>query len=427
MLWVYDYGLLLLEVISIGVVAKILFGGKFSKHKWRYFLFGLITTIVILLEKMENKDFLSNNRNIIICMFLLLLCFEFGIIRMIMCGFLSYFVYSFLTLIFVLIFENVFSRESQGITVLGSIMGTVFLFILLYLYCKKNHKSIDVSRNKWLSILAGILIFIGIYMAGYPYFNISEFHKPAYILYFAVFGILVIIFGVSYVAIINNNYEYKYKEKISTEKTKLMHDYYGLIEARDLEMRRFRHDYKNHIRGIIYYVNEEKYEDLKTYVQSMYEDSVFERDIYDVGLNFVNAILCKYYDETKEENIKLQVSGDASPASGIDDYDWSTIIPNLLNNAIEATRQVEDEDKTIEISFKYIRNKIVVSVTNPIKDNVNIPDLANIKTSKKDKINHGFGIKNIIKTVEKYNGDISCEVNDSNVNITVWMICNQIS
>ena len=122
------------------------------------------------------------------------------------------------------------------------------------------------------------------------------------------------------------------------------------------------------------------------------------------------------------------ISGDASRASIIDDYDWSTIIPNLLNNAIEATRQIEDEDKTIEISFKYIRNKIVVSVTNPIKDDVNIPDLANIKTSKKDKLNHGYGIKNIRNSVEKYHGDLTCKIDENNqFVIVIWLQSDHLS
>lgn len=104
------------------------------------------------------------------------------------------------------------------------------------------------------------------------------------------------------------------------------------------------------------------------------------------------------------------ISGDASRASTIDDFDLSTIIPNMLNNAIEATLSVIDEERVISVDFKNIQNKILIIVSNPVSEIVNIKALNEVKTTKKDRINHGFGIKNIISSANKYKGTVTYEM-----------------
>ena len=55
-------------------------------------------------------------------------------------------------------------------------------------------------------------------------------------------------------------------------------------------------------------------------------------------------------------------------------------------------------------------NATVITISNPTNEDIRIRGNY-IKTTKEDKRNHGLGISNIRRAVQKYNGyaDISCE------------------
>lgn len=345
-----------------------------------------------------------------------------------MCGTIVYYMISLVDSLVYVACLQIFNSNDTYMVLQCSILGTIFVLTFLYLYKLIIKKQVNFEKNRILVIFVSIFFVYGTRLIFYPYMSADDFQINRYVANICVYCIVAIIFMVTFILLSNQNSEYKIKEKVNYEKNRVMYNYYQQVEERDKEIRRFRHDYKNHIRGIKYYLSEKKYEELEKYVESIDGEGFAYSQIVDVGHNYINAILSHYVSETSKSDIKLVISGDASRASIIDDYDWSTIIPNLLNNAIEATRQIEDEDKTIEISFKYIRNKIVVSVTNPIKDDVNIPDLANIKTSKKDKLNHGYGIKNIRNSVEKYHGDLTCKIDENNqFVIVIWLQSDHLS
>ena len=87
----------------------------------------------------------------------------------------------------------------------------------------------------------------------------------------------------------------------------------------------------------------------------------------------------------------------------LEDEDLVVILANLLNNAIEACEKCEDKRR---IKFKFMLEDGLVILS--IKNTYNHPliyDNDEIKTSKEvTPDEHGVGIKNIIRIVEKYSG-----------------------
>lgn len=123
---------------------------------------------------------------------------------------------------------------------------------------------------------------------------------------------------------------------------------------------------------------------------------------YRNNLSTINALLINDdIDEAKD--IKTSYSINIPRDIPIDDYDIGLILNNALNNAIEACLNVD-------IASRYIKCKIFIkgnylnfyfenSCDNNFKENN-----GELITTKKDKNSHGFGIKNIISIVKKYNG-----------------------
>ena len=87
-----------------------------------------------------------------------------------------------------------------------------------------------------------------------------------------------------------------------------------------------------------------------------------------------------------------------------------TLLANALDNALEAVQKIEDES-VIRVDATVKNRFFVLTVTNPVLEDVKIGKNNTIKTTKANRNEHGIGTKNIQKVVKKYNGalDLECE------------------
>ncbi len=169
-----------------------------------------------------------------------------------------------------------------------------------------------------------------------------------------------------------------------------------------VEIRRFKHDLTNHIGVLRELMNQKKLEEAREYIDTIWNvQNEFELKIH-TGDSFLDVIMNYYLYIVTKENIKFTVSGKVTTISYIEMFDITTLMGNVLQNAIEASK------KTIvpKIRVEFIEHKteIFISVSNSIVEKVNTNNNY-LKTSKEDKVNHGFGLKNIIATVKKYHGE----------------------
>ena len=106
----------------------------------------------------------------------------------------------------------------------------------------------------------------------------------------------------------------------------------------------------------------------------------------------------------KNENINFRYSIFMATNSSIDIYDMCIILGNLLDNAIEASRYVQDKNRSVELNIRQHEKYISMNVCNTVETKVQIEN-NKIKTTKKNKELHGFGIMSIKEISQKYNGN----------------------
>ena len=142
--------------------------------------------------------------------------------------------------------------------------------------------------------------------------------------------------------------------------------------------------------------------------------------------NFVaDAIINNKAVIAAQSGNKIQFDGQF-PAEGLADEDICTILANALDNAIEAVAKIEDES-TITVEA-VIRNKnFILNISNPVIENIKIGKNNSIKTTKKNRNEHGIGTKNIIKVVNKYNGAmvIECDNKIFSINIRLQLLSSK--
>lgn len=183
-----------------------------------------------------------------------------------------------------------------------------------------------------------------------------------------------------------------------------------------------------------------KYHDLKHQIAILRKESnsdkreeylsEIERGITDYELQFktgngvLDTILTSKSMQCARHGITLTCVADGSLLNQIYVMDLCTIFGNALDNAIECETQIEDKEKRlIHVSVSRFQAFILIRVENYIENNVKFKDDLPV-TTKPEKGYHGFGIKSIRYSVEKYNGTLTVTAKDNWFVLKALIPCN---
>ncbi len=176
-------------------------------------------------------------------------------------------------------------------------------------------------------------------------------------------------------------------------------------------VRRFKHDIINHVGALRELVNQKKTEDAKEYIDTIWNiQDVFDLKIH-TGDSFLDVIMNYYLYLAAKQSIKFAVSGKLVGKMHLEMFDITTLMGNILQNAMEAT--IKADDPKIQVEFIEHKKEFFIVVSNSVVEKPNIKKDF-FMTSKRDKMNHGFGMKNIVAVVEKYYGEYYMESIEEN-------------
>ncbi len=130
---------------------------------------------------------------------------------------------------------------------------------------------------------------------------------------------------------------------------------------------------------------------------AMYEDYVH------TGNDILDIILKEKSELAREKSIAFSVTADLNGVDFIEPLDISTIFSNALDNAIEASEKLPEEQRAILVKAGKMQNFFSVLIENNCLQN---SENTNIRSTKSDDFLHGFGISNMRKAAEKYDGQL---------------------
>lgn len=167
------------------------------------------------------------------------------------------------------------------------------------------------------------------------------------------------------------------------------------------DMRSFRHDINHHLYILSEFSKKDKISELKEYIKTMAEDYEKMRGIH--SGNFVaDCIISRILHELKDkETFRFDLEGHFPESFFMEDIDFCILLSNLLENAKEAMEKIIGEC-LLQMEVKCFQQWFYLIVRNSVASE----DIDFQSTSKADKRNHGFGVQNIRRIVEKYHGTV---------------------
>lgn len=193
--------------------------------------------------------------------------------------------------------------------------------------------------------------------------------------------------------------------------------YFELLEHQNDELQMFVHDTKNHYRTL-YNLSDEP-EKLQKYIEGIVDDLEKTNQIGKTSNKLLDLILSKYDYICEKNHITFEKNIHKSDVSFMADNDLTSILNNMLDNAIESA--VKSNRKFITIGINKLGNMLVVDVNNS-SDTPPLVKNGKLVSTKKSAGLHGYGFKSICRTAKKYNGDVEWEYNQDTKEFTVSII-----
>ena len=182
-------------------------------------------------------------------------------------------------------------------------------------------------------------------------------------------------------------------------------DYYKERIAEEERVRSIYHDLKNHLLVMESRQNTAETRQMAETLRSQIADY---EDYVHTGNEFLDIILKDKAAKARENQIDFSALVDFKGVDFIEPLEISTIFGNAIDNAMEASERLPEDQRLVTVKAERVRDMLIITV-----ENNTLPGTQPAEgTTKKDRFVHGFGIPNIKKAVEKYDGQCSFRQED---------------
>lgn len=285
----------------------------------------------------------------------------------------------------------------------------IVMFGLVLLVCLINRRSkrqislrflLPVTPCWAISILLCFLLTWQCFVMRY------ELH-PLFV--FVLLGLLYTsIMVIYYTNRIHDQAQEKKAWEIAEHHYAMQQEYYDQLRVQQEETRALWHDISKYLRAS----KAEASDGALVQVQEML-DSI--SCVVDVNNRVASVILNEYVQAARASDIELEMDVQVPEVLFVTAADLYVLIGNTMDNAIEACQSLPQEERRIVLKLKMHNNILFFEMSNPFKEE----HLHRARNSY-----HGYGLKNVARCVEKYNGRM--EVSKANGVFQVTAYLNSI-
>ena len=294
--------------------------------------------------------------------------------------------------------EDLFTRYNY-IRITAILLSKVIFFQITRIILKMD-KNYKLTKNDIFPLI--IIPFISIFVILFLIDIAIEFPQTQKNIFYAICLIIILQLLTYYlfIRISKNN-----KLKLDYELLELQYKSYkkNALDIKNMyeSIRSIRHDIKNHLLCILNILEKNNKKLVYDYIQNLIEQQEFtNHSIIFSGNDVLDAIINTKQSKAKHYGLSIDITI-ANTLTFMSADDICILIGNLLDNAILAAK--ESKEKQITLNIQPQDTYVSIFVSNSIDKSI-LKDNPELKTTKTNKDYHGYGIKNIKKVAETYNG-----------------------
>ncbi|WP_373899141.1 sensor histidine kinase [Haloimpatiens sp. FM7315] len=195
----------------------------------------------------------------------------------------------------------------------------------------------------------------------------------------------------------------------------------NIITGNDEKMRIFRHDMRHNVQMLSSLIQNKELHPASQILSKLNEDLINIKPMVFCKNSVINSSLLVYINMAQNESIEIISEVDIPENIPFNSCDIALLLANVLENAINASRKQENDNREIQITTRYADKKLALVVKNRFDGEV-LFNTAHMPIAKD--INHGIGMNSISTIVSKYNGYMACSHEKGWFTISLMFSCH---
>ncbi len=328
------------------------------------------------------------------------------------------FLSNFIVFFLIIFIENTLDNQYLILMIyltLFSLISIIFAYTFKIVF--KKFKQSYLSINKTYLIIITIVL-VSSFIILLIYSQTPRINNASLKIYGLIF-IGIIIFFITLIIIISRYTLRELRYRRNMEEIETYYEYTLQIESINNEMRKFRHDYVNILTTMSEYIRENDMDGLKTYFNdnivpmkdNLQMNSIKINGTDNLKVRAIKGLITTKILQAQEKNIPISIEvPELIDHIEMNTVDLSRIIGIIIDNAIEASEELEDA--LIRIAFINVETSVMFIVMNKCKEDMpKIHELFQDSFSTKGD-NRGLGLttlKEITDTTENVLLDTTIE------------------
>lgn len=188
--------------------------------------------------------------------------------------------------------------------------------------------------------------------------------------------------------------------------------YYQALQEQSDSQRILIHDFKNHMHTLKQLAEQGETEAISEYLSKMDDTigSIPKSKLCNEPV--LNILLLRFTESCKERGVKFSCDVRESCLTFMDPVSMTSLFGNLLSNALEAAAVSTAKEIDLSVRYSTLHYSVIISITNSCDIAPTSDGAGSYVTSKKDRRQHGVGLKSIERIVEKYHGLDAAQYNE---------------
>lgn len=411
---ILDISIVIIEFIALTIIFNYAF--KFKKFSVLSFLGALIPFLILCFTSTFH---LNSNANLIIsiicyttfCFF----SFEDKATKKIAVVVIYYVCYIISQMATLLILSQLFDDTYSDILntdfslILAACSTTILTLCLAFPMIKvfiKKQRNLPIKY--WILIILYPLVTILIVVIIDAILMKSQFTNYALLVipYIGLVYINVAIFDLF------ETYSAQLKYGIAQKTIEHYNKNYTLLKENEKEIRRLKHDIRKHLDIVYSLVKNGDTDTALTHLSDIKNKNYSDTFVVYTQNQTIDSIINIEIKKAKLKNINFKIDMELGHDITVSSSNITTILFNILDNAIEAADKSEAKEVSLHIHSDAGMIKFIVK-NSTVKGLLFDPN--NCKTDKENSSEHGYGIKSVKKAVKDMNGIIKYSNENDNV------------
>jgi sensor histidine kinase YesM len=316
----------------------------------------------------------------------------------------------------VLVYVFLLSLEFEGdmanlVLILGSLI--LLMVVMIIERVKASRLDREIKSKNWIALMfiPVASVFISLVL-GLP---LDDFNWVVVALLFLLFINFIAFY--LYDAL-SRYYVAQTEKQLLVQQNEAYSRQFELIQQSQQNIRMVRHDMKNHMMTLSSLMAIGDRQELFEYMKKINANIESETSHVDTGNHYVDSILNYKIEEAIRAGVEVKVEIHIPDKLNIQAFDLNVIIGNLMDNAIEGSREVDNKKITFEMVLD--RSMLFIKVQNHFDGHLNKKKGEFLSTKGNEKL-RGIGLRSVQSAVALYDGTMDIEAKDRLFTVTILL------